>query len=65
MFNIKDGKKLFKYTKDDYALARAAGKACKQFSEDDEDEQVDSIIVSCFNCRYRRWTRLSFECLKR
>jgi hypothetical protein len=38
---------------------------CATFSPDDEDEQVADDLFSCYNCRYRRWTAVSFSCCKR
>jgi len=41
--------------------ARIAAR-CAGFRPDEEDEQVADDPVSCFNCRYRRWTASSFTC---
>lgn len=41
--------------------ARAA--VCGGYRRDDEDETVDDTI-SCYNCRYRRWTVESFTCMR-
>ncbi len=38
---------------------------CPQFKLDDEDELVAEEERSCLNCRYRRWTVESFECMKK
>ncbi len=43
--------------------ARVAGK-CRYFQMDVEEELVADESVSCYNCRYRRWTAESFTCLK-
>lgn len=64
MFDLINNKKTFKYGQDDYDISRRVAEKCLLFKEDDEDEQVDSIIRSCYNCRYRRWTSSSFVCLK-
>jgi len=45
------------------AEARAQALQCCYFVEDDEDEQVDDVLRSCYNCGYRRWTSSSFQCL--
>ncbi len=39
---------------------------CPAFSIDDEDEVFcgGMGVVNCFNCRYRRWLRKGFECVK-
>ena len=64
MFDKIEGKSIFKYGIESYDDARIFAKTCLLFKLDDEDEQVDSILTSCYNCRYRRWTQKSFECLK-
>jgi hypothetical protein len=56
------GKFLYGKYDDDRALAGAAN--CAHFTEDCEDECVSDTPVSCFNCRYRRWTQESFICMK-
>lgn len=48
----------------DEKRARKAAQACPWFRLDDEDEQVSEEELTCLNCRYRRWTVESFECLK-
>jgi len=64
MFNNKDNRKIFKYGLKDYDESRETAKECSDFRADDEDEQVDSVIVSCYNCIYRRWKPDTFECMK-
>ncbi|MCH4888583.1 hypothetical protein EZV73_13405 [Acidaminobacter sp. JC074] len=64
MFDLKDKKKLFLYGKENYKESRIAASGCQNFSEDDEDEQVDTVLMSCYNCRYRRWTSVSFQCMR-
>ena len=54
----------FLYGKYDANRALTAAKSCAHFSEDSEDECVSDIPLSCFNCRYRRWTQESFVCMK-
>ena len=43
----------------------AAGLAsqCRAFDPDVEEEQVAEEERSCYNCRFRRWSRASFTCL--
>lgn len=65
MFDKIKGKAIFKYGIESYEDARTFAKTCLFFKSDDEDEQVDSVLKSCYNCRYRRWTQKSFECLKK
>lgn len=64
MFNLINGKTVFKYGLEAYEESQTIAKTCLFFKIDDEDEQVDSVLKSCYNCRYRRWTEKSFECLK-
>lgn len=58
------GKKTFLFGKENYRLAAEASRQCMSFVCDDEDETVCDDEQSCYNCRYRRWTIDSFECLK-
>ncbi|MBN2468161.1 MAG: hypothetical protein JXD19_08430 [Deltaproteobacteria bacterium] len=58
------GKKRFKYGQESYLLAAEAARHCSSFIGDDDDETVSNAYRSCYNCRYRRWTSDSFECLK-
>ncbi|WP_350433187.1 hypothetical protein ABIS04_08615 [Shewanella sp. H8] len=46
-----------------YGKARAVALLCHFFAADDEDEQIDDELRSCYNCQYRRWTMTSFECV--
>ena len=61
----KNGKTVFAYGKESFAEAAALAENCPSFNEDCEDELVCDDAVSCYNCRYRRWTAESFECIKR
>lgn len=47
-----------------YKEVQILARACDQFGPDDEDEHTDMVLVSCYNCRYRRWLTDGFECLK-
>lgn len=60
----EEGEKLFLLGKEAWQEAAEAATACSGFSIDDEDEWVSEEQCSCYNCRYRRWTRESFVCLK-
>jgi hypothetical protein len=42
---------------------QTAAEVCPVFLADDEDEWVSDDPVSCFNCRFRRWTAESFICV--
>lgn len=44
--------------------AATTANQCLCFIPDDEDEQVADDPISCYNCRCRRWTALSFICMK-
>jgi hypothetical protein len=44
--------------------AQQAALECGHFSRDYEEECFALEAVSCYNCRYRRWTSDSFECMK-
>ena len=60
----ESGKKRFRYGREDDVRAAQAASQCPEFKEDDADEAVSDEDRSCYNCRYRRWTADSFECLK-
>jgi hypothetical protein len=61
--NLK-GQKEFQEGKNNPAAAASEAMACQSFEPDDEDEMTADEAVSCYNCRFRRWTRESFECCK-
>ena len=44
--------------------AERAARECGLFSRDDEEECFASEDITCYNCRYRRWTSDSFECMR-
>ena len=56
-------RKRFKHGQDSYGLAAETAGQCGAFVNDDEDEVVCDDDRSCYNCRYRRWTVDSFECM--
>jgi hypothetical protein len=58
------GKKRFRHGKENHRLAGQAARQCPSFIPDDDDERVSDEALSCYNCRYRRWTPDSFECMK-
>lgn len=51
--------------KEDWENTAKIAASCGEFIEDDEDEQVSDELISCYNCRYRRWTDTSFVCCKK
>lgn len=48
----------------DWTQAAEAAASCGAFVFDCEEECVHEDERSCYNCRYRRWTRESFVCMK-
>jgi len=38
--------------------------ACPLYKEDVEEEIYVEGVLTCYNCRYRRWTRAGFSCFK-
>lgn len=59
--NRKEGK-VFIHGKDAPVSAADAAIACISFRPDAEEEIVADEPVSCYNCRYRRWSADSFTC---
>ena len=64
MWYEEDGKKIFKGGKEAYQDAACIAEQCPLFAEDCEEECVADEEQSCYNCRYRRWTKDSFVCMK-
>jgi hypothetical protein len=60
-----NGSAEFKGGKEDRAGAAGVAGNCRHFQTDVEEELVADEMVSCYNCRYRRWTTGSFTCMKR
>jgi hypothetical protein len=56
------GAKEFTGGKESWGLAAKVAEACGRFVPDVDEEFVDEGI-SCYNCRYRRWSAESFTCL--
>jgi hypothetical protein len=54
---------MFAGGQEDWASAAAIAGVCASFRLDDEDELCAEESLSCYNCRYRRWTAESFACL--
>lgn len=59
----RNGEKEFQGGNDDWPGAARMAAHCSAFSPDVEEERVADELRSCFNCRYRRWTAISFTCL--
>lgn len=65
MWNTDEkGARDFAGGKEDWKIAARIAEECAGFKPDDEDEMVADEAVSCYNCRYRRWTVKSFVCCK-
>ncbi|QHD53040.1 hypothetical protein [Shewanella algae] len=62
-FELKQGKRLFLGDSSNLQAAREVAGQCVCFAEDDEDEQIDDVTRSCYNCQYRRWLSEGFQCL--
>jgi hypothetical protein len=56
------GEKEFRGNKDSWLEAAGLAQQCSGFKTDVEEELVSDEPVSCYNCRYRRWTNKSFIC---
>lgn len=65
MWDKTDGKKIFIYGQDDNINACKAARECGNFKQDYEEECFADEEICCYNCRYRRWTADSFECMKK
>lgn len=65
MWNINNkGEKEFSKGKIGWEAAASAARNCEFFKCDIEEELVADECISCYNCRYRRWTAASFICVK-
>jgi len=49
---------------DDWSQGQTIALACFQFRQDVEEEWVAEDIVSCYNCRYRRFIPAGIQCMK-
>ncbi len=64
MWKEENGKTTFTGGKEAYQDAVRIAEQCPLFTEDCEEECVTDDPRSCYNCRYRRWTKDSFVCMK-
>ena len=64
LFAIQQEGKVFTGGKDDWAGAAEAAGNCADFRADVEEDMIADEPVSCYNCRFRRWTSSSFTCQK-
>lgn len=56
--------KVFAAGRSDWSAAAKEALQCGGFRPDEEDEWIADEPLSCYNCRYRRWTAQSFTCMK-
>lgn len=59
------GGREFLHGKDAWQAAARAAEECAAFAADVDEELVAEEERSCYNCRFRRWSATSFNCLKR
>jgi hypothetical protein len=59
-----NGKSEYPGGSEDWKVVAEIAKNCVYFCPDVEEEQVADELRSCYNCKYRRWTRRSFTCLR-
>lgn len=64
-FAIEHGQRHFRFGQSDFHSAAACAAVCGRFTWDDDEECMDDITISCYNCRYRRWSQTSFFCMRR
>lgn len=64
MFVFRNGDWEYTGGKCDWQIAAGIAAGCPGFLDDDEDEMAAEEPVSCYNCRYRRWTADSFSCME-
>jgi len=58
----QSGDNVFHGGNEDWQGAARAAVLCSSFRPDVEEERIADEPVSCYNCRYRRWTAASFTC---
>jgi hypothetical protein len=59
------GQHVFSGGRESHELASRTATECPKFLLDVDEELVAEEEISCYNCRYRRWTEESFICMKR
>lgn len=64
MWIYTDGAKIFNGNVEDEELTAKAAEECGMFAQDAEDELVSDRLITCLNCRYRRWIVDGFSCQK-
>lgn len=63
MWNIENNLKVFKNGQEAYAEVASIASSCPDFTADYEEEWADDEEISCYNCKFRRWTTKSFMCM--
>lgn len=63
-FIKEKGNIYFTEGKDNQVVSRQVAENCNDFVKDVEEEMVDEVDLSCYNCLFRRWTRDTFMCMK-
>ena len=58
----QQGTREFAGGKEDWQGAARVAALCASFRADVEEEQIADDARSCYNCRYRRWSTVSFTC---
>jgi len=56
-------KRSFRYGQNAPEQAAVCARLCPHFAQDDEDECTADEDVSCYNCRWRRWSATTFTCM--
>lgn len=64
-FTNQRGEQEFSGGKNDWTGAASVAAICRDFHTDVEEETVADEPLSCYNCRYRRWSAESFTCMKK
>jgi hypothetical protein len=65
LWKMDNGRKSFRHGGHAPRSAALAAESCGGFAPDDEEEWEAEEAVSCYNCRYRRWTATGFDCLRK
>ena len=63
-FVYENDKALFRQTDRAEEKAALAASGCIAFRRDYEEECFYEDEITCYNCRYRRWDREGFQCMK-
>ncbi|MDF9409514.1 MULTISPECIES: hypothetical protein [Pelotomaculum] len=51
-------------SREDVRATMVLATACPLYKDDNEEEIYLEGVLTCYNCRYRRWTRPGFSCFK-